>query len=77
MHRLNTIKRLDKNGLFSQTLDPSEFQHLIELVLDDPSKYKTIKQNAIKTAENYNYNNFRKKLYHGYEQAVSLWKENR
>lgn len=65
----------NKNGFFAKTLDPKEFQHLIEQVLDNPDKFKSIKENAVKTAENFNYDSFRKKLYGGYEQATKMWQE--
>ena len=60
---------------FSKTLDPKEFEELIDQLLRNPSKLNTIKENAIKTAENYNYDAFRKHLYHGYEKATLLYEE--
>ena len=65
----------NKNGFFSKTLDPNEFEQLIEGVLQNPEKQQLIRENAIKTAENYNYDSFRKHLYHGYEQAIFLYEE--
>lgn len=65
----------NKNGFFAKTLDPKEFQLLIEQVLDNPDKFKSIRENAIRTAENFNYDSFRKKLYGGYEQAIKMWQE--
>jgi glycosyltransferase involved in cell wall biosynthesis len=63
------------NGFFSKTLNPKEFEGLIENVLANPSKLKTLKQNAINTAESYNYNAFREKLYGGYAEAITTWKK--
>ena len=65
----------NKNGFFSKTLDPNEFEQLIEGVLQNPEKQQLIRENAIKTAENYNFDSFRKHLYHGYEQAIFLYEE--
>ena len=59
----------NKNGFFSKTLNPSEFEELIDQLLKNPDKLSTIKDNAIRTAENYNYDAFRKNLYKGYEEA--------
>lgn len=65
----------NKNGFFSKTLQPSEFELLIDKVLQNPEKWKGIRENAIKTAEKYNYDAFRKNLYHGYEEATTLYQE--
>lgn len=65
----------NKNGFFSKTLNPKEFEQLIDEVLQNPEKQQAIRENAIKTAENYNYDAFRKHLYHGYEQAALLYEE--
>ena len=65
----------NKNGFFSQTLDPKEFEQLIDQLLQNPDKWKSIKENAVKTAEHYNYDTFRKKLYAGYAKAQDLYEE--
>ena len=61
----------NKNGLFAETLSPAEFQSLIEQVLDNPQEYQEIRKSAIRTAEKFNYDSFRKRLYGGYEQAIT------
>lgn len=61
------------NGLFANNLLASEFQNLIEQVLDNPQEYQEIKRNATRTASKFNYNNFRKRLYSGYDEAISRW----
>ncbi len=63
------------NGFFSKTLEPSEFEQLIDNVLQNPEKYESIRKNAVKTAEKYNYDAFRKNLYRGYEEATARFQE--
>ena len=65
----------NKNGFFSKTLNPNEFENLIDKVLQNPEQWSEIKNNAIKTAENYNYDAFKKKLYLGYDEAALRYKE--
>lgn len=66
----------NKNGFFAKSLDPKEFQELIELILDNPEKRSNIRDNAVKTAEHFNYDSFRKQMYSGYEQAARIWQQN-
>ncbi len=65
----------NKNGFFSKTLNPSEFEELIEQLLRNRDKLNSIRENAKKTAEHYNYDAFREHLYHGYEQAQLRYEE--
>ena len=65
----------NENGYFANKLDPKEFELLIENVLKSPKDLERVRQNAIKTAEGYNYESFKNNLFNGYDQAFEKWRE--
>jgi 1,2-diacylglycerol 3-alpha-glucosyltransferase len=64
-----------ENGLFAENLDPKEFEELIAYAINSPNELDRIKRNAIKTAAQYNYINFKKRLLKGYKKAIDRWRE--
>ena len=63
------------NGLLANTLNPHEFEQLIELILTNPAIKEKIIINAVKTAQNFSYPGFKQQLLAAYDLGVNNWKK--